>query len=178
MNTFSRILILVSGILMIGLGFWFMVDPSVTLAAFTVFIGLLMMVSGIFHIIMYFYHRKYRRTSGWVLADGILTLLLGIVLVADQISGTLALAYLFSFWVLFSGLLRVIGAFEARDFDIPYWGWIMAAGIIGILIGFMALFNPIIAAIGIAFIIGAFFIVQGIFAIVTFYYLTKYMRRW
>ncbi|WP_050614190.1 HdeD family acid-resistance protein [Bacillus testis] len=176
MNAFSRFLVLLSGLAMICLGFWFVLNPPVSLVAITVFIGLLMIVSGIFHIILFFYHRNQRKTSGWLMADGLLTLLLGVVLVFDRVTGTLTLIYFFSFWVLFSGLLRLIAGFEAREFGFRSWGWIMGSGVIGMILGFIALFNPILTAIGMVIMIGSLFVVQGIYALVTFYYLTKFFK--
>ncbi|EFR85563.1 conserved hypothetical protein, partial [Listeria monocytogenes FSL F2-208] len=44
---------------------------------------------------------------------------------------------------------------------------------IGIIVGFIALFNPVVSAIGIVLVVAIFFIVQGIGAIATFFFIGK-----
>lgn len=46
------------------------------------------------------------------------------------------------------------------------WGWVMASGILGVLLGILALVYPGIAILGAAFVLGIGLIVQGIIEIV------------
>ncbi|MEJ2864272.1 HdeD family acid-resistance protein [Actinomycetospora flava] len=41
------------------------------------------------------------------------------------------------------------------------WGWILASGIIGVLVGIIALFRPGLALLGVAFALGIGLIIQG-----------------
>ncbi|EDO0842269.1 HdeD family acid-resistance protein, partial [Listeria monocytogenes] len=83
------------------------------------------------------------------------------------------LVLLFGMWVLFAGIMRTIGAFTAKQNNVQGWGWILTIGIIGIIVGFIALFNPVVSAIGIVLVVAIFFIVQGIGAIATFFFIGK-----
>ncbi|EUJ45531.1 HdeD family acid-resistance protein [Listeria riparia] len=173
MKTFTRILVLLAGIAMICLGIWFVFHPGISLLSFTFFIGILMLVVGVFQIISYFSNRGGQKVSGWILAEGILSVLLGILLLADQLEGTVTLVLVFGMWVLFAGIMRTIGAFAAKGENVEGWGWILALGILGIILGFISLFNPIVGAIGIVLLVGTFFIVQGINCIATFFFVGK-----
>ncbi len=173
MKTFTRILLLIAGIAMIGLGVWLMFHPLVSLLTFSFTIAFVLLVSGIFHIVSYFSNRKAQHVSGWVLAEGILSTLLGVFLLFDQIEGAATLVLVFAMWVLFAGIMRTIGAFAAKQNNVQGWGWILTMGIIGIIVGFIALFNPVVSLVGIVFITGTFFIVEGIGAISTFFIMGK-----
>lgn len=170
LKTSLRWLILIAGILMIGMGIWFIFSPLSSFVAITILIGGLLFINGIFHIIAYFSDRKHRKPSGWLLADGILTALIGLILMFDIVTGTATLTFMFAFWIIFSGVLRIMGAFAAKEFSLPNWGWILALGTLSLIIGFFSLFHPIVTAIGIVAIIGTLFIIQGINAILTFFY--------
>ncbi|MBV1005892.1 HdeD family acid-resistance protein [Listeria monocytogenes] len=173
MKTFTRILVLLAGIAMIILGVWFLFHPGISLLTSTLMFGFLLLISGIFHTISYFSDRKSQNVSGWVLADGILSILLGFLLLLNEFDGTLTLVLLFGMWVLFAGIMRTIGAFTAKQNNVQGWGWILTIGIIGIIVGFIALFNPVVSAIGIVLVVAIFFIVQGIGAIATFFFIGK-----
>ncbi|MBC1737032.1 HdeD family acid-resistance protein [Listeria seeligeri] len=173
MKTFTRILVLLAGIAMIVLGIWFLFHPGISLLTSTLMFGFLLLISGIFHTVSYFSDKKLQKVSGWVLADGILSILLGFLLLFNEFAGTEVIVLLFGMWVLFAGIMRTIGAFTAKQNNIQGWGWILTVGIIGIVVGFIALFNPVVSAIGIVLIVGIFFIVQGISAIATFFFIGK-----
>lgn len=136
-------------------------------------LGFLLLISGIFHTISYFSDRKSQSVSGWVLADGILSILLGFLLLFNEFAGPEIIVLLFGMWVLFAGIMRTVGAFTAKQNNVQGWGWILTIGIIGIVVGFIALFNPIVSVIGVIIVVATFFIVQGIGAIATFFFMGK-----
>ncbi|EUJ30553.1 hypothetical protein MFLO_10478 [Listeria floridensis FSL S10-1187] len=137
-------------------------------------IGALLLISGVFHIISYFIDQNYRHLSGWVLADGILSTLLAILLLSNQFAGAASLVLVFAMWVLFAGITRTIGAFSLKQDGFSSWGYVLVLGILGILLGFIALFNPVVSAVGIVFLMGFFFILEGIGAIATFFVVGKF----
>ncbi|WP_439443958.1 HdeD family acid-resistance protein [Listeria aquatica] len=166
MKTFTKILIVLAGIAMIIMGFWVMFNPVASLLTLNVVIGLLLLISGIFHIISYFTESE-RHLSGWILADGILSTLLGILMLANQFAGAASLILVFAMWVLFAGIVRTIGAFTLKQAGGSSWGFVLFIGIVGIILGFIALFNPVVSALGIVLLMGFFFILEGIGAIAT-----------
>ncbi|EUJ30185.1 hypothetical protein PCORN_08772 [Listeria cornellensis FSL F6-0969] len=58
MRKFYLYFILVMGLVMIGLGLWFVFNPSTSLAAFTFVIGIVLLLNGLNEIISYFKGRK------------------------------------------------------------------------------------------------------------------------
>ncbi|MBF2455070.1 DUF308 domain-containing protein, partial [Listeria seeligeri] len=101
------------------------------------------------------------------------SILLGFLLLFNEFAGPEIVVLLFSMWVLFAGIMRTVGAFTAKQNNIQGWGWILTIGLIGIVVGFIALFNPIVSVIGAIIVVATFFIVQGIGAIATFFFIGK-----
>ncbi len=158
---------------MVGLGFWLMWNPVASLLALNVFIATILLISGVFQTVTYFSDRSSQHVSGWVLANGILSLLLGIFLLSNQVVGAATLVLIFTIWILFTGIMRTVGAFSARDYQASGWGFLLVVGILGIILGIIAMINPLVSAIGIAIIVGLFFVIEGLGAIATFFFTSK-----
>ena len=73
--------------------------------------------------------------------------------------------YIFALWVMFSGILKLVHSFEVKRLEVSGWLGMLLLGMVGVLLGFAALFNPIAAMITISILIGIFLIFQGISAI-------------
>lgn len=171
MKPFWRWLILVVGVAMLFLGIWFMFNPKLSLMAFTSFIGILLLINGIFMIVNYI--AEHDNLTGWALAEGIITALLGTIVLVNEDMSMLSLTIMFGLWVIFSGVLKIRAAFTIKEIALSGWGWILALGTITMLFGLIALFNPMIGAIGIVILIGTFFVIQGINAITTFFFIGR-----
>lgn len=127
------------------------------------------MINGVFLIVNYIVNHTY--TSAWVLIEGIVTTLIAVIILLNSQMTVLTLTAMFGIWVVFSGIVRIIAAFAVKKAELSSWVWILTFGIISTLFGFIMLSNPIIGMIGIVVAMGVFFIVQGINAISTFFFL-------
>ena len=160
----NRWLSLVVGTLMIILGIWMLFTPAAAIMTVTMFISLGMLIFGIAEIYM-FRSKHYGNHSVWVLASGIISTLLGIWLLffpSGQAGMLLMLPFLFAFWVMSAGVARVSGAFSLKELGYASWGWVLALGVVGVLLGFLLMFNPLISILTIAALIGFAFIWNGI----------------
>lgn len=164
-----RWLMLLSGVLWIVLGVTSLFQPVATLVTLAVFVSIAMLVSGISQIAAYFSDFRENR-SGWVLAGGILSVVLGLWLLIGR--GYTALAamipYVVAIWVLSEGISRLIGAFSLKDAGMENWGWVLALGIIETLLGVMLTFMPILSGWMAAATIAAVCISHGLSDIAIF----------
>lgn len=86
-------------------------------------VGTVMAVCGIIHLMAYLAERVVLRSqyesrndnNGWILIDALLTLLLGILILRNQITVDSAVPMIFGMWVLVSGLLRVEAASDQQE---------------------------------------------------------------
>lgn len=168
-NGVARVFVLIFGILMVILGCVLFATPGTNSLILAYVVCFLMVVYGIAEIAYYVSHRKGHIVSGWVLADGIITVILGILLLFIPSMQILTMSIVFAVWVLFTGVTRTASAFSAMDMGVSNWGWSMAAGVIGILLGIWLLCDPLLAIMSIGFLVPLAFIMEGISGIATFF---------
>lgn len=168
-STTTRVLLLIFGILLIIMGIALFATPVANSVAVAYIICFLMIIYGIVEISHYFSERKLQIASGWTLADGIITVILGVILLFTPSAAILTTVWVFAFWLLFTGIMRTAGAFTAKKARIKGWGWILAAGIIGILLGILFMCEPLFTITVIGFSLPILFIIQGISAVAMFF---------
>lgn len=159
MKNIIKYLLLISAILMLIMGIWFIFNPSASLATVTLLIGLLLGANGLIETVSYFQERKIWNISKWVLFDGLASLIAGLFILFNPGIAQSTLVFAFGVWVLFSGVMRLLTAVSIRNF--PGWTWILTIGIIAIVIAIISFFNPLILGIALGLILGVFFIIQS-----------------
>ena len=167
-------LLLLSGIFVVILGITMLFTPLKNLVTLAIFIGISMLISGISEIASFFNEEKEHR-SGWMLASGIVTVLFAVWALFGR--GTEALAsilpYIFAVWVISSGIMRIVGSINMKSEGFNMWGWSLAFGILGAVLGFLLLFSPILSAGVISYSIAFMLISYGIDNIIIFFRLQK-----
>jgi len=172
---------LVSGILIVLLGIVMLFTPLQNLEALAIFIGISMLISGIIEIVSFFGEEKGSR-SGWTLASGILTTLLGIWTIFGRGSSVLLamLPFVFAVSVIGSSITRIIGSRSLKAEGFNYWVWVMVFGILGIILGIVLLFSPVFSSMMVAYIVAAMLISYGADNIAIFFRMNKagnYIRK-
>ena len=162
MQTWQKFFIALSGILMIVVGIIALVNPAATLVSLAVIIGVFTLISGITTIIYYFSGAKAMYGSGWILFEGLLSLLLGILFLCNEILVADVLPIVFAMWVLFSGITKIISASDIKKFGAKHWWVVLISGIVSTLVGICALVAPIVGVIAITVFVGIGFIMDGI----------------
>jgi len=94
---------------------------------------------------------------GWWLAGGILSLLFGVLVMFNLFAGALAVAFLAGLWLMFAGVVDLMGASRRR----PRWPSIVA-GVLGILAGIVMIAWPQIGLGAIVLLVGVGFVLFGI----------------
>ena len=166
----TKWLVLISGVLIAILGISMLFTPLENLVTLALFIGIAMLVSGISEIVSFCGEEKGQR-SGWMLASGIITTLLGIWTFFGR--GTAALIAIlpciFAVWVMTSSIMRIVGSVSLKSEGFSQWGWLLAFGIVGTILGFILLFTPVLSSAIIAFSIAFMLIVHGVNNIIIFF---------
>ncbi len=160
-----KILTLAGGILMVATGVFCFINPGQTFMTMAFVIGSVMVINGLIHALGFLLARGrfgIGDNNGWILIDAILTLLLGILILCNQLTVDIAIPMIFGMWVLVSGLLR----FEAstrinrqkkpRNFKAA-----LVTGVITIIVGLFGFINPLITYVSVIVLLGIFMVVQG-----------------
>jgi uncharacterized membrane protein HdeD (DUF308 family) len=75
-----------------------------------------------------------------------------------------ALVLVFGVFAVISGITAIAAALRNTEF--PGWGWLLAEGILGVLVGVVALVWPGITALAFLYLLAAWAILTGIFELV------------
>jgi uncharacterized membrane protein HdeD (DUF308 family) len=102
------------------------------------------------------------KSWGWVLFFGIVTLILGVLVVIKPRDTIYAFAILLGIWLFVAGLFRIVMAIADHE-DTNGTRWLMAVlGLLSVIIGILFLRHTDETVTTLAFLIGLFWVVGGI----------------
>lgn len=107
---------------------------------------------------------ELRRNWGWLLALGILLIILGVIALWDSVSFTVVSMIFFGWVLLFAGIIEAVQAFRYRRSGHLFWHALNA--VLSIVVGIMLLRHPLAGAVVMTLLLAAYFTVAGIFRIV------------
>lgn len=171
----TKWIMLISGVLITILGIIMLFTPLANLVTLALFIGIAMLASGISEIVYCCGEEKGQR-SGWMLASGIITTLLGVWTLFGRGMATLIaiIPFIFAVWVMASSIMRIVGSTSLKAEGFSQWGWLLAFGIVGTILGFILLFTPVLSSTVIAFLIAFMLIVYGVDNIIIFFRMNSF----
>src|SRR5215468_6842593 len=106
--------IVVEGIICIAFGLLTLLMPGVTAVAWLFLVSGFAIVSGVLHFVAGLRLRKETPGEWTLILDGVLTVILGILMVLLPWAGLLALVWLVGAYSLFFGILLLVTAFRVR----------------------------------------------------------------
>ena len=102
---------------------------------------------------------------GWILFEGILSILAGIIAFANPALTALVLLYIIAARAIVTGIMEIVAAFAIREF--VSWKWVLAlASIVSIAFGIILFFFPGAGILSILWLVGIYGIVFGLLFIV------------
>lgn len=164
---FSICELIVSALLVIT-GAITLTRPDGALEGAAVVYGLLAVIMGAFDIAVYV---KLERRTGFgpaaSLVAGILSIIAGVLILLRPVVGTLALVWLFPIWFVCHCASRLMNLGLTRAvYGKAYYYFSMVVNIIGLILGIMLFFDPILSAFTMAFMVGFYLILLGIDGVV------------
>jgi uncharacterized membrane protein HdeD (DUF308 family) len=131
-----RILFLVEGIVLFMLGFLAIVIPPLATLAVTIFLGWLFLISGIVGLFTTFWAR-HAPGFWWSLLSAAIGIGAGLVLLAWPVSGAVSLTLVLIIFFLIEGIASIMYALEHRQQLSGRWGWMLASGIVDLILAAM-----------------------------------------
>ena len=161
-----KLLNVISGVLLIAVGIYCLCNQDIAAMTAGLMVGIFMLVSGVIEIIVFAATSGVMFGSGWLLLDGVLTVILSLFLLFNQWFTMMSLPFLFTLWLLFSGISRFVSAFDLRAFGVRGWGWVLAIGVILMIAGFICMMDPWVSVAAIGLTVGLVFLLEGVSSIV------------
>src|SRR5256885_12979875 len=115
------------GLLSIAAGVIILFKPGDSLATLAVISGIFLVLDAIVELVASLSRETQNR--GLVALLGVLTLLVGIVLIRHPIAGVAAVALLIGLWLVTVGVVRLVGAFERPE----HRGWNLFAATVEVI---------------------------------------------
>src|SRR6201998_68654 len=127
---------LIEGILLVILGLAAMIVPPLASLAITIFLGWMVLISGIGGLIVTYWAR-HMPGFWWSLISAALAVLAGGILLARPVQGVLTLTIVVGAYFLAEGVTSIMYALEHRKELSGRWSWLLVAGLMDILIAFV-----------------------------------------
>jgi uncharacterized membrane protein HdeD (DUF308 family) len=129
--------------------------------------------SGITEILFSISNRNEIDNWGWTLTFGVLTFVLGVLLVVNPEIPMKTLPIYIGFIVLFRSIMGISYAIELKNYGVKDWKNLLMIGVLGLILAFILVWNPLFAGMTIMFWIGIAIVAAGIFSIYLAFKLRK-----
>ena len=155
----GSLLYLIQGILLVIAGIVALVYPLITNVALAVFLGWMLLLSGIIQAVTLIGGGK--TPDFWLqLISAALSVLVGFLFLRNHAVAVGTLIMLMSVFFMIEGISKTVFSLTIRPF--PNWGWVLVSGILGILIAMWLLANPGMSLLLLGILIGIQLISEGI----------------
>ena len=136
-------LVVALGVLMSAVGVAVFLFPDISYWAMSLIFGILMLISGVSYIWLAATNQRGVVGRGWVMAGGIIEVLLGVVLTAAPGITAMTLPLFLGFWLLIrSFALMGVGA-DMSSIRIRGSGWTMFSGVVLMLFAIIIVMQPL-----------------------------------
>jgi len=149
---FLGVLTVIFGVVAVG-------SPLITGVAVAVFVGFLLLASGIARIVHALKSKQWG-TGFWGTAIGVLGVLAGLLMIFRPLIGLVTMTMLLAIYFLVDGISEIIAAFKIKPDQ--GWGWVLFNGIIAVLLGLMIWRQwPVSGAWAIGLLVGIHILMTG-----------------
>ena len=150
------------GVVTLILGLIVSFHPSGSLNVIAVLLGVLLIISGLFHVIRMFSSAEAHRV--WLGISGLLLIVLGVVLIRHLHLTVALIGLIIGISWIVQGLAALAGGLSASSGEGR--GWWIFFGIVSLIGGIVITAVPVQSVTALAVLVGIWFIVEGIFEII------------
>lgn len=166
--------VLIRGLLLIAIGLYALINPGLSLLAWSLVIGYLLLIDGIFAIVAAI--AGWTEARGWAIVRGIVTVAVALfAILRPEVFGVisgLTVVLTLAIWSMAGGVMEIIVAIRDRK-QIKGEGWMILNGLFSVLFGVVLVLAPLLSLAVFIQISGAFAIIAGGIALYTAFKLRK-----
>jgi uncharacterized membrane protein HdeD (DUF308 family) len=150
---------LIQGVLLVVAGVLAIISPIIASVAIVFLLGWVLIISGVLQAVGLIGASNVPHF--WLqLISAVLAILIGVLLLRSPDSGLLVMTMLLIVYFMVEGIAKVIFALTIRPF--PNWGWVLASGVVGILLAFILWANmPLTASWMLGLMLGVLLVSEG-----------------
>jgi uncharacterized membrane protein HdeD (DUF308 family) len=139
--------------------------PGIALLAFIWVFAVYAIVDGIVAVVVAIRERESLNRWGWVLVEGVLSIVAGILAFAYPRETALVLLFIIAAWAVLTGIMEIVAAFSMREHVSHEWA-LALAGILSIVFGIILFAHPGAGILAILWLVGIYSIIFGALFIV------------
>jgi uncharacterized membrane protein HdeD (DUF308 family) len=156
--------VLLRGLTAVAFGVIAFTWPHVTIATLVLVFGLYALIHGILSLGAAISGHGEGGSRVLLAIEGIIGLAAGIVTLRSPSTTAMVLVFFIWVWAIATGVLRLAEAFRLRK-EISGDLWLALSGVVTVLLGLILLLRPALGAVGLAWIIGGYALLLGLFEI-------------
>ena len=137
-------LLLLTGIALLIIGIVVFAFPAQSYIGMSLMFGWLILLSGIFQVILSTANKHYITGRGWMLAGGIIEIVLGAILVWNVALSAATLPIFLGFWLMFRGFSAIGLGGDMSSMNVPGSAWTIISGILLLLCSLWVLIQPLV----------------------------------
>jgi len=151
-------LMVLRGIAAIVLGLIAVVAPTDTVLALLLFLGIYLIVDGVFGLASSLIAGRRQERWGLLMAESLLNLLVGVIILSAPGIGLVVFMLLLAAWAIVTGALMIGTAMNhKRDGK----GWLVGGGLVSVVFGILLATAPVIGAVVLTWWLGVYALLFG-----------------
>lgn len=135
---------LIIGIALFILGILVFIFPAQSYLGMSLLFGWVMLVTGILEVVLSTTNRHFVTGRGWILAGGIIEIILGLILIFNIALSAATLPIFLGFWLLLRGFSAIGLGGDMNALEVAGSGWTIFAGVLLVLCALWVLFQPLV----------------------------------
>lgn len=139
--------------------------PAGSLLAISLLFAWSFLFGGLSEIVFSVANKDRLDNWGWSMAFGIITFVVGILLMVNPALSMTALAFYIGFVILFRSIATIGFALDIKKYGSKNWSGLLILGIIGTIVSFILLWNPLFAGMSVVVLVALSFLFAGLFSI-------------
>ena len=130
------------GIASLVVGFLVLVNPIESYFVMAMWLGIVILFTGVFSLVESFTSDSRYVRRGWLLFASICDIIIGIVLMLNFLLSVAIIPVLFGIWLLYRGFVSLAQGITLRSSGVRDAGWVIFSSIVVIAISLAVLFVP------------------------------------
>lgn len=165
----------ITGVILILIALWTFGNPAKAFTGLAVFFSVSFVISGVIEIVFSITKKRQLDNS---LVLGIISVLIGVLLLVDPEISKMTLALYIGFLILIRSLVVIGISFDLKSYGASNWGLILMFGIIGLLFSVVLIWNPTFSGLTIVVWTGMTLLIAGIFNLFLGFNMRKVNKKW
>lgn len=156
-----RVFKIAAGVILILTGVFCFAYPGATFLSIAFLLGFSMLLSGLSGTLAAIWLSRKGEGSNSLMIEGLTNIILGGLVLSNQLLADAAIPVFFGVWVIFTGVIRIVEGYANRRSGRMRLIWFLSLGALGIAAGLYSFYNTVLLAFSVIMLAGILFVVQG-----------------